>query len=118
MDNNDYATEPCSHSELDAEETREPTREELEAIEYMYSHPENLKLGIHTVDGFIPYYRSRGLAFDKEFDAELDVSVGITGDTVPRYCGGYVVLGISGTSGTRLVNVVFDAESARTWPSC
>lgn len=116
MDNSDTATE----SPVWANEAEEETA--YEAWVKVRENPENLRYGVDRLDvAEVPYYRldPPGVEF---CDANFSVSVGVCGyhghqpirlrDLHADTYAEHVLLGINGTTGTRLVNVLLEPDDA------
>jgi len=100
-----------------------PTDEELPAIEFLGARPENLWFGLSTVGGFVAYHRLNPPS--EEFwgcePGSFPLSVGICGlyghpldvdDDRPDQGTDAVVLGVHGSAGRRLTNVLLEPSEA------
>lgn len=117
MDNNDTETQRPSWANEAEEEAA------YEAWVKVRQNPENLRYGVNHLDvAELPYYRLNPP--EAEFcDAYFSVSVGVCGyhghhpirlrDLHPDTYAEHVLLGINGTTGTRLVNVLLKSGEAR-----
>lgn len=114
----------------------QPTDDELDVYEGLRARPENLQLGVQTIDAFVAYYRLNPP--QEEFDGTADVgvpgdfpvSVGVCGvygrvlneyedkgltlqpEDQPDHQDDVVVLGIHGAAGRRLTNVLLGQDEA------
>ncbi len=95
-----------------------PSEEQWAVWEKVREHPENLKFGLTEVRTGIAYYRLGPP--EEEFSCEDVVSVGVCGSYDHDFPGPRpdeqtecVLLGINGSSGTRLVNILIHPDEAR-----
>lgn len=101
-----------------APQRHEPTQDEWDAWEYLRAHPENLQHGTSDVDAEITYYRLNPPRDD--FCDQNTVFVGVCGAYAhdfpgprPDEASELVLLGLRGSTGKRLINVLIEPDEAR-----